>query len=298
MIRFEVMAVKDEYILPIILIVLFLAIFIAISLNRVLKLRRKVTKVEGALDELEKKIAIHRTNREPLRKKVVQIKRQKHERNGGGTQIKEFREKLTAGAFSPDKMAELRTLRMLEEEIRVIAAQKKKRELLKHATEVTVEKIEEKAAKKEAMRIEAERKRLVARTSQLVQVLLPAAIAASRFALFCRNLKEGRIERKRLEELGEVCIKIQRHFKWKMWTIRFKQKAHAKRVLRKCMWQMMMNWRIRRKSSAVRRIKAGLREYGQTLEVVAAFKRYKYKIRLLQRRMRSVIASFHSQVTI
>jgi len=52
--HFQVMAVEEEYILPIILIVLFLAIFISISLHRFFKLRRKITKVEGALDELEK----------------------------------------------------------------------------------------------------------------------------------------------------------------------------------------------------------------------------------------------------
>ena len=89
---------------------------------------------------------------------------------------------------------------------------------------------------------------------------------------------------------------IQRSLKWKAWRRNFQNKIKAKRLLAKHMWFLMLQWRIRRKSKAVVRIVVGLREMGQTLEVVAAFARYKYRIRLMQRQVRLVLAAKHSQL--
>ena len=52
---------------------------------------------------------------------------------------------------------------------------------------------------------------------------------------------------------------------------------------------MMLQWRIANKSRAVTNIIVGVRQMASTLEVVAAFGRYKYKIRLMQRRARQVV---------
>ena len=107
------------------------------------------------LEELNKKIAEFRGDMDKLKKRVRQCRAEMMERNGGGKVFAEFRQKLTAGAFGPDKLAEIRTLRAFQEELRLVAAQKKRKKLLVDRVESAVKYQQEKARKMKEMRIES-----------------------------------------------------------------------------------------------------------------------------------------------
>jgi hypothetical protein len=259
----------------------------------------KVKSYRARLEELEAKVATYRTSstdRNILRRRARQHKVDKIERNGGGSLIADFRAALSSGAFSPEKKAELITLRATAEEVRLLAVQRKRTQQLAQESDYLIKDLQERAERKEAMRIETERKRLVARNMQLVQVLLPAIMAGACFELWSKKLVQGRLDRIYLQECEASVRIIQRYYKWRVWRRNFQNKLHAKRILHKYMWYLMMQWRIRRKSKAVKRIVVGMREFGQTLEVVAAFARYKYRIRLMQRQVRATLAAKHSQL--
>jgi len=113
---------------------------------------------------------------------------------------------------------------------------------------------------------------------------------------WAQSIKEKRILRVNLKKQGRAVEVIQRALKWKTWTKNFRSMCEFKRVLRKHMWYMMLQWRIANKSRAVTKIIVGVRQMASTLEVVAAFGRYKYKIRLMQRRARQVLAAKHCQL--
>ena len=246
------------------------------------------------LEALESKVQIYRDDPAPLRKRVKEIRQER--KKEGGQIIMDFRQSLTAGAFHPDKMAEIRTLRMLQEEVKLLAVNQRRKQLLDQHITSTRSKFRQKEERKEAMRIENERKVSKSRNAAVLQVLLPAILAASRFRIWGASIQQQRLRREILGRLDGACVVIQRFFQKKLWAERIKQRAHAKRVLAKCLWRMLLNFRIRFKTRAINKIKAGLKDFGQTLEVVAAFKRYKYKIRILQRRIRVVLTSNHAQV--
>ena len=261
------------------------------------KIPLKVKSFRVRQEELEQKIGNYRSNQAQLAKRARQLKFERLQANGGGSQIIEFRKRLEAGAFGPEKAAELRTLRLLQEEVRLLAVQRKRKTLLAEASENITRGLQEKAARKEAMHRETERKRQVARSMQLVQVLLPATFAAARLGLWANRMKTGRVDRAELAEKSKAVLVFQRFWKWRLWTRNFKFKIYAKAILSKHMWKICMQWRIRRKMRAVSIIVTGLREMSSTLEVVAAFARYKYKIRVMQRCVRATLAAIKSQVS-
>jgi hypothetical protein len=256
----------------------------------------KVKSFRVRQDELEQKIASFRENPGKLKRRAQQLKMEKLQANGGGSQIKEFRENLAAGTFGPQRAAELRTLRVLQEEVRLIAARQKHKKLLAEEIESTARAMQEKAVRKEEMRKETERKRRAARNMQLVQVLLPATFAAARLGLWANKVKTGRDDRHELMLKTEAVLVFQRTWKWKKWRRDFRNKVESKRILARHMWRICMQWRIRRKSRAVTRIVLGLREMTSRQPVVAAFLRYKYKIRIMQRVCRQAIQAIHSQI--
>ena len=256
----------------------------------------KVKSFRVRQDELEQKIASFRENPGMLKRRARQLKMERLQSNGGGSQIKCFREKLSAGAFGPQRAAELRTLRVLQEEVRLIAARQKHKKLRAEEIESTAVAMQEKAARKEEMRIETERKRQAARNMQLVQVLLPATFAAARLGLWAKRIKTRRVDRQELMLKSEAISVIQRTWKWKKWRRDFQNKVEAKRILAKHMWRICMMWRIRRKSRAVTRIVIGMREMNCRQPVVAAFGRYKYKICIMQRVCRQAIQAINSQI--
>ena len=261
----------------------------------------KVKSYRVRLEELEAKVATYRSSpadRSTLQRRVRQHKIDKLKMSGGGTQIADFRQGLSSGAFRPEKKAQLIALRATADEMRLLAARRKRDQQLAEESAHLISDMQERAERKEAMRVETERKRLAARNMQVVQVLLPAVVAAARFELWSSQIAFGRVERIRLQECESAVKVIQRYYKWKTWRQTFQNKIKAKRILSKHMWLMMLQWRIRRKSKAVSRIVTGLREMGQTLEVVAAFARYKYRIRIMQRQMRSVLAAKRSQLAV
>jgi len=133
--------------------------------------------------------------------------------------------------------------------------------------------MQEKAARKEEMRIETERKRQAARNMQLVQVLLPATFAAARLGLWAKRIKTRRVDRHELMLKSEAVSVIQRTWKWKKWRS-FHNKVEAKRILARHMWRICMLWQIRRKSRAVTCIVIGMREMHCRQPVVAALRLY------------------------
>lgn len=153
-----------------------------------------------------------------------------------------------------------------------------------------------KQQRREEMKTLADRARAQAHYDSIARVLLPAILAAARVSVFARILKRSRYVLSKAKQGTAACIKIQRMFKWRTWRSWFTRGMAMKKFLRKNLWVVWLDFRIRRKGVAVGVLATSVREYSARVPAVALLRKYKYKIRMAQTQIRRTMTAKNGQI--
>ncbi|KAJ1467138.1 hypothetical protein T484DRAFT_1859749 [Baffinella frigidus] len=213
----------------------------------------------------------------------------------------------------------LMKLRAVSEEVKLAAARLGRKNVIqgfqKHALDTMVSKQQ----RREEMKTLADRARAQAHYDSIARVLLPAILAAARVSVFARILKRSRYVLSKAKQGTAACIKIQRMFKWRTWRSWFtrgmalvnfamvperalhwrqwfKRHMAMKKFLRKNLWVVWLDFRIRRKGVAVGVLATSVREYSARVPAVALLRKYKYKIRMAQTQIRRTMTAKNGQI--
>jgi len=250
----------------------------------------EVCKNRQVNENLSRKLEEYRHNPQILIEKIKMYKAQKRLEKKQTDFIKMNALNATVEMSGPNARTKQQSLVTIKTDLRVLAAQKSKKRHLDEKFHEIVQKIEERTLRKLALRDEAERKKKVEKYAPLVRVLLPCVVATTRIICWMDSIRQGREFRARLQVLQKSVFCIQRNFKWKLWTYRFARKCKINRFVRKRLWKLLLQYRIRRKRKACTIIKYELIAFSQSVFLLKAFRMYKSRVYLVQKTIRQFLS--------
>jgi len=193
--------------------------------------------------------------------------------------------------LKPKTQSEIRVLRALEEELKIMANQVISKQRKQEHHNLIVHTLEEREQRRIEMKEATMQQKEFLRRCTLASTLLPPLLAAARMSIWGRIMAGRREYRLRSFVVHRAARIIQRNLKWKHWAITFKRRIAIKGFFARNMWFAALNFRCRRKIRGVTIVSTFLKECVGRLPITLAFARYKYKIIMLQRLCRTVTES-------
>jgi hypothetical protein len=197
--------------------------------------------------------------------------------------------KVMCGEYSYDAQLEHMNTKVQDKERKAAHAQATRRKLLVSKKEVLAQELAERAQRHEKYAKERSLKEFQQAKSNWQRVVLPAVFAAVRVLVWSSELVQGREIRLQFERV-KMANRMIRMFRISRTRRKILIEVAKRIFLRKRLWKLKMNQRIRLKAASCKKLMAFFRDVRQLKIAVRKTREFLYKVRYIQQKTRKVLA--------